>query len=128
MPADDAPAATKTAKAPAAKFGKGFLFDAWYYAALSREVKTRTESVEAYGAAGRTDAAAKESAEIDIIRAYLPKQLDPAELERLVREAVDESGATSAREMGKVMALVKERHASSIEPARASGLVREMLA
>ena len=49
---------------------------------LTREVKSRTESVEAYTNAGRPDAAAKERAEIDIIRAYLPEQLDPAELEQ----------------------------------------------
>lgn len=71
---------------------------------LTREVKTRTESVEAFSAAGRPEAAAREQAEIEIIRAYLPEQLDTAELEPLVRAAVAESGATSPREMGKVMA------------------------
>jgi uncharacterized protein YqeY len=95
---------------------------------LSREVKTRTESVEAYGAAGRSDAAAKESAEIDIIRAYLPEQLDPAELERLVREAVDESGATSAREMGKVMAVLMPKVRGRADGKQVSALVNAELA
>lgn len=71
---------------------------------LTREVKTRTESVEAFSAAGRPEAAQREQAEIEIIRAYLPEQLDAAELEPIVRAAVAESGATSPREMGKVMA------------------------
>src|SRR3954452_7111486 len=73
---------------------------------LTREVKSRNESVEAYAAAGRSDPAAREMEEIEIIRPYLPEHLDRAQLERLGREAVDESGATSAREMGKVMAVL----------------------
>src|SRR3954463_5600815 len=76
---------------------------------LTREVKTRNESVEAFTNAGRSDAAAKERSEIEIIRTYLPEQLDADELERLVAEAVDESGAASARDMGKVMAVLMPR-------------------
>ena len=69
---------------------------------LTREVKTRNESVEAYTAAGRTEAADKEKAEIEIIRVYLPEQLDPAELERARarggrRERRDVARATWAR-------------------------------
>lgn len=95
---------------------------------LTREVKTRNESVEAFAAAGRTDAAAKERAEIEIIRAYLPEQLDTAELQRLVREAVDESGAASAREMGKVMALLMPRVRGRADGKQVSALVNEELA
>ena len=79
---------------------------------LTREAKTRAESVEAYAAAGRSEAADREKAEIEIIRAYLFEQLDEAELARLVAEAVDETGASSAREMGKVMACSCPRSAA----------------
>ena len=95
---------------------------------LTREVKTRTESVEAFAAAGRADAAQKERDEISIIRAYLPEQLDPAELERLVREAVDESGATSARDMGKVMAALMPKVRGRADGKQVSALVNAELA
>jgi uncharacterized protein len=71
---------------------------------LTREVKTRRESVEAFAGAGRQDAADKEQAEIAILTAYLPAQLDEAEVTRLVKETIGEVGASSPREMGKVMA------------------------
>jgi uncharacterized protein YqeY len=95
---------------------------------LTREVKTRNESVEAFAAAGRTDAASKEKAEIEVIRGYLPEQLDPAELERLVREAVDESAATSARDMGKVMAVLMPKVRGRADGKQVSALVNAELA
>jgi uncharacterized protein YqeY len=95
---------------------------------LTREVKTRNESVEAYAAAGRTEMAEREKAEIGVIRGYLPEQLDQAELERLVREAVDESGATSAREMGKVMAVLMPKVRGRADGKAVSALVNAELA
>ena len=71
---------------------------------LTREVKTRRESVEAFTAGDRPDAAAKEQAEIEILTRYLPEQLDETAVTRLVQETIDEVGASSPREMGKVMA------------------------
>jgi uncharacterized protein YqeY len=73
-------------------------------AVLTREVKTRRESIDAYSAAGRNDAAAREQAEIEIVSAYLPTQLTEQEVETLVRETIEETGASSPRELGKVMA------------------------
>jgi uncharacterized protein YqeY len=70
---------------------------------LTREVKTRRESIDAYAAAGRDEAAAREQAEIDVVSGYLPQQLTEAEVEAIVREAIDETGASSPRELGKVM-------------------------
>jgi len=95
---------------------------------LTREVKTRNESVEAYSAVGRADAAAKEKAEIDIIRAYLPEQLDPAELEQLVTQAVDETGATSVKDMGKVMAALMPKVKGRADGKQVSALVNAELA
>jgi len=95
---------------------------------LTREVKTRNESVEAYSNAGRDEMAERERAEIGIIRAYLPERLDTAELERLVREAVDESGATSPRDMGKVMAALMPKVRGRADGKQVSGLVGQELA
>jgi uncharacterized protein YqeY len=95
---------------------------------LTREVKTRNESVEAYTSAGRTDAAEREKAEIEVIRGYLPEQLDASELEQLVREAVEESGATSAREMGKVMSVLMPKVRGRADGKQVSAMVTAELA
>ena len=79
------------------------LTDDEYLAVLSREVKTRRESVEAFRAGGRDDLAAKEEAEIAIIGEYLPAALTEDEIAALVREGIAATGASSARDMGKVM-------------------------
>jgi uncharacterized protein YqeY len=96
-------------------------------AVLTREVKTRRESVDAFSAAGRDEAAAKERAEIDILTAYLPSQLDENELVALVREAVAESGATSPREMGKVMAALMPKVRGRADGKQVSALVAQEL-
>jgi uncharacterized protein len=95
---------------------------------LAREVKTRRESVEAYAAAGRTEAAAREQAEIEILEGYLPGQLDEDEVATLAREAIDEVGASSPREMGRVMAALMPRLAGRADGRLASGIVARELA
>jgi hypothetical protein len=70
---------------------------------LTREVKTRRESVEAYRGGGREDLAAKEEAEIAILAEYLPQQLSEAEVDALVAEAIEATGAATPRDLGKVM-------------------------
>jgi uncharacterized protein YqeY len=95
---------------------------------LTREVKTRRESVEAYTNGGRPEQAAKEQAEIEIISNYLPAQIDEAELARLVAGAVDESGATSPRDMGKVMAVLMPRVRGRADGKQVSALVAQELA
>ena len=94
---------------------------------LGREVKTRRESVEAFSAGGRPEAAAKEQAEIAIISAYLPEQIGADELARLVAQAVEESGATSPREMGKVMAVLMPRIKGRADGKQVSALVAQEL-
>src|SRR5688572_32813304 len=79
------------------------LTDDEFLAVLTREVKTRRESVDAYAKAGREDLAAKERAEIAILDEYLPAALSEAEIGVLVAEAVAATGATNPRDMGKVM-------------------------
>lgn len=107
--------------------GRG-LTDDEVVAVLTREVKTRRESVEAFAAAGREAATAKESQEIEIINAYLPEQLGADELANLVAQAVEESGATSPREMGKVMAVLMPRVRGRADGKQVSALVAQELA
>lgn len=95
---------------------------------LTREVKTRRESVEAFTAGGRTDAAAKERAEIEIISTYLPEQIGADELAQIVAQAVEESGATSVKEMGKVMAVLMPRVKGRADGKQVSALVTQELA
>jgi hypothetical protein len=94
---------------------------------LQKMVKQRRESADIYRQNGREDRASVEEAEIDVIERFLPEQLDEAEAETRIREIVAELGASSMKDMGRVMALVKERLGASIEPARASGLVKAAL-
>ena len=94
---------------------------------LQKMVKQRRESAEIYRANGRDDRAATEEAEIAVIERFLPKQLSDAEADAAVRELIAETGASSMKDMGRVMALLKERLGGSIEPARASALVKAAL-
>jgi uncharacterized protein YqeY len=97
-------------------------------AVLAREVKTRRESVEAYRAAGREELAVKEEAEIDVLRRFLPQPLSEAELATLVDEGVTATGATSARDLGKVMGWLAPRTRGRADGKVVSGLVAQALA
>jgi len=99
-----------------------------YAAVLSREVKTRRESVEAFRKCGREDLATKEEAEIAILSEYLPQQLTEDEIGALVDEAVAVTGATSARDMGKVMGWLSPKTRGRADGKRVSELVARALA
>ena len=94
---------------------------------LQKMIKQRRESVDLYRKGGREELAAAEEAEIAVIERFLPAQMSDEEAKTAIQGIIAETGASSMKDMGRVMALVKERHASSIEPARASGLVRAAL-
>ena len=95
---------------------------------LQKMIKQRRESVELYRKGGREELAAVEEAEIAVIERFLPQQMSEDEAKAAIAAIVAEAAASSMKDMGKVMALVKERHPTAIEPARASGLVRAALA
>ena len=95
---------------------------------LAREVKTRRESVEAYTAAGRQDLADKESAEIAILAEYLPQALSEDEIRALVAEGIAATGASSARDLGKVMGWLSPRTRGRADGKVVSGLVAQALA
>ena len=95
---------------------------------VTKEVKTRRESVDAFRKGGREDLAAKEEAEIAILNDYLPSPLTDDELRALVDQAVAETGATSARDLGRVMGVLSPRIRGRADGKTASGLVAQALA
>ena len=97
-------------------------------AVLSKEVKTRRESIEAFRKGGREDLAAKEAAEIEILGVYLPEQLSEAEIVALVADAVAETGAAGPRDMGKVMGWLSPRTKGRADGRTVSQLVGQALA
>lgn len=97
-------------------------------AVLSREVKTRRESVEAFRKGAREDLAGKEEAEIAILTEFLPAQLTEAEIRALIDQAVGETGATSPRDLGKVMGWLAPRTRGRADGKLVSGLVGARLA
>jgi hypothetical protein len=90
-------------------------------------VKSRRESVALYRQGNRPDLVAKEEAEIAVIEAFLPRQLDDAAIEQAVAEAITESGAIGIKDMGKVMAALKSRHAATLDMSRAGPIVKAKL-
>jgi uncharacterized protein len=101
--------------------------DALVTEVLQKMIKQRRESADLYRKGGREDRAAAEEQEIAVIERFLPRQLSDAEAEAKIRDIVAETGASSMKDMGRVMALVKDRLGASIEPARASALVKAAL-
>jgi uncharacterized protein len=96
-------------------------------AVLRRERKQRLEAAESYTAAGRDDRAAAELADVPLIEAYLPAALSDEELAALVDRAIEETGAGSMRDMGRVMGLVTARGEGRVDGAAAAALVRARL-
>jgi hypothetical protein len=97
------------------------------FAVLRRELKRREESIEAFRAGGREDLAAHEEFAAHLVEDLLPKQMDQAELSGLIDRAMSETGASSARDMGKVMAAVMAQGGVRVDGKLASRLVKERL-
>jgi uncharacterized protein len=96
-------------------------------AMLRGMAKSRRESVEFYRQGNREELAAKEEAEIAVIERFLPQQMDAAATEAAIREAIAESGATGIKEMGKVMAVLRAKHAATMDLGKAGPLVKAAL-
>ncbi|MFT3973238.1 MAG: GatB/YqeY domain-containing protein [Amaricoccus sp.] len=93
-------------------------------AILGKMIKQRQESARIYEEGGRLDLSEQELSEIEVIRAYLPKQMTEAEVEAAVRGAIAETGAASVRDMGKVMGILKARFAGKMDFAVAGAAVK----
>ena len=94
---------------------------------LRRQLKQREESAEAFRRAGREDQADSEAAEADVVRAYLPQPLSPEEMEKVVDAAIQETGATGMRDMGRVMGRATQLAEGRAEGRELSALVKERL-
>lgn len=94
---------------------------------LQKMVKQRRESISMYEAGGRAELAAKEQAELDVIEGFLPQQMSEDETRTAIEGIKTEIGAASLKDMGKVMAVLKERHGTVIDMSKASGLVKAAL-
>jgi uncharacterized protein YqeY len=96
-------------------------------ALLQKMVKSRQESQDIYAKAGRADLAQQEREEIEIIRGFLPQALGPDDVEKAIAEAIAETGAASVKDMGKVIGMLKSKHAGRMDFAAASALVKARL-
>lgn len=101
--------------------------DAEIITVLTRMVKQRRESARAYEEAARLDLAEKEAAEISVIEDFLPRQMNEDEIEAAVAAVVAETGATTVRDIGKVMGFLKSRHAGEMDFAKAGAAVKARL-
>lgn len=119
--------ALKNADIEARGHGKGPLADADVLSLLQKMIKQRQESVELYEKGNRPELANQERAEIAIISAYLPQQMSEAEMREAIAAAIQETGAAGIKDMGKVIGSLKGKHAGSMDFAKASGIVKEML-
>jgi uncharacterized protein YqeY len=90
-------------------------------------IKQRRESIELYNQGKRPELAAKEAGEIAVIERFLPKQMSAAELEAAVKSTIAAMGATTIKDMGKVMAALKEKYSGQLDPAQASQAVKKLL-
>jgi uncharacterized protein YqeY len=104
------------------------LDDAQILVALEKMLKQRRDSVSQFDAAGRDDLSAIERSEMEVIETYLPTKLDDAEIEALVDASIREIGASSPRDMGKVVAAVKEKAGGRADMAVVSGKIKAKLA
>jgi uncharacterized protein YqeY len=104
------------------------LDDVQVVAVVDKLCKQRRDSIDQYEQAGRTDLAARERAEIDVLSVYLPQQASQAEVAAEIEAAIAASGAAGPQDMGKVMAILKQKLAGRTDLSAVSGLVRGKLA
>ena len=119
--------ALKNADIEARGQGKPPLTDEELLSLLQKMIKQRQESVELYQKGNRADLVAQEQGEIDIISGYLPAQMSEAEIGTVIAALVKETGATAMKDMGRVMAAIKERYAGKLDVGKASAAVKKLL-
>ena len=94
---------------------------------LKKMIKQRNESSEVYKKAGRNELLANETQEINVISTFLPKQLGEEETKKICQEAIKSSGASSIKDMGKVMGVIKSKHADTVDFSKVSSIIKELL-
>ncbi len=103
------------------------LDDTQVLAVIEKMIKTRKESIAQFQSGGRDDLVAKEQKEVDLLQAYMPEQLSEAELDALIAEAIAASGASSIKEMGKVMGIVKQKAQGRADMGAVSAKIKAKL-
>ena len=96
-------------------------------AILKKMIKQRNESCEVYKKAGRNELLENETKEIQVISAFLPKQLSEEETKKICEEAIKSSGASSIKDMGKVMGVLKSKHADTLDFSKVSSIIKKLL-
>ena len=94
---------------------------------LKKMIKQRNESCEVYKKAGRNELLENETKEISVISAFLPKQFSEEETLKICEEAIKSSGASSIKEMGKVMGALKSKHADTLDFSKVSSIIKKLL-
>tara|TARA_B100000963_G_scaffold79186_1_gene67355 strand:+ start:33 stop:488 length:456 start_codon:yes stop_codon:yes gene_type:complete len=96
-------------------------------AILKKMIKQRNESCEVYKKAGRKELLENETKEIEVISAFLPNQLSEEETIKICKEAIKSSGASSMKDMGKVMGILKSKHADTLDFSKVSSIIKGLL-
>ena len=94
---------------------------------LKKMIKQRNESCDVYKKAGRNELLENETKEIEVISNFLPKQLSEEETKKLCQEAIKSSGASSMKDMGKIMGILKSKHADTLDFSKVSSIIKEIL-
>ncbi len=94
---------------------------------LKKMIKQRNESCEVYKKAGRSELLENETKEINVINIFLPKQLSEEETKKICEEAIKSVGASSMKDMGKVMGVLKSKHADTLDFSKVSGIIKGLL-
>ena len=119
--------AIKDAEIAARTKGQKEMSDSDIMAILKKMIKQRNESCEVYKKAGRNELLDNETNEIKVISNFLPKQLSEEETKKLCQEAIKSSGASSMKDMGKVMGILKSKHADTLDFSKVSSIIKTLL-
>ena len=119
--------AIKDAEIAGRSKGKKEIKDADIIGILKKMIKQRNESCEVYKKAGRTELLESETKEINVINTFLPKQLSEEETKKICEEVIKSVGASSMKDMGKVMGALKSKHADTLDFSKVSGIIKGLL-
>ena len=119
--------AIKDAEIAGRSKGQKDMSDSELTAILKKMIKQRNESCEVYKKAGRNELLENETKEIEVISAFLHKQLSEAETKKICEEAIKSTGASSMKDMGKVMGVLKSKHANALDFSKVSSIIKELL-
>ena len=119
--------AIKDAEIASRTKGQKEMSDSEVTSILKKMIKQRNESCEVYKKAGRNELLESEKKEIEVISVFLPKQLSDEETKKICEEAIKSSGASSMKDMGKVMGVLKSKHSDTLDFSKVSSIIKKLL-